>query len=169
MSSTTRMMAALGATPSDPQPDHFPRWVLWCAAGILGFSLVSVAAVRLTGNGPDQIAARLAAEGKFAADPMAAQRPLRFSDRPDGGVAVTDARTGEPVAEFHGEQGFVRGALRALVRERKARGIGDEKPFQLMASPDGRLTLLDPMTGQKIELGSFGPTNAGGFAKLLKE
>lgn len=168
MSSTTRMMAALGAAPSDPQPDHFPRWVLLCAAGIIGFSLVAVAAVRLTGNGPDQIAARLAAEGKVA-HPMAVQRPLRFSDRADGGVSVTDARTGEPVAEFHGEQGFVRGALRALVRERRARGIGDEKPFQLMAAPDGRLTLLDPMTGQKIELGSFGPTNAGGFAKLLKE
>jgi putative photosynthetic complex assembly protein len=125
--------------------------------------------VRLTGNGPDQIAARLAAEGKAPPGVPGLQRPLRFADRADGGISVTDARTGEPVAEFHGEQGFVRGALRALARERQLRGIGSEQPFQLIATPQGQLTLLDPLTGQRVELGSFGPTNAGGFAKLLKE
>jgi putative photosynthetic complex assembly protein len=67
-----------------------------------------------------------------------------------------------------GEQGFLRGALRALSRERRARGLGSEQPFQLVARPDGRLTLIDPVTDQRIDLESFGPTNAGKFASLLE-
>ncbi len=136
--------------------DTFPRWVLLCAGGILLFTLISVAAVRLTGNGPDQ---RPAAGGT--------ERPLRFEDRPDGSIAVIDGQTGQLVSRITGEQGFMRGSLRALARERKARGISNEQPFQLIAGPQGGLTLFDPVTNQRIELQSFGPTNAGAFAPLL--
>jgi hypothetical protein len=38
----------------------------------------------------------------------------------------------------------------------------------LIARPDGRLTLVDPVTDQRIDLESFGPTNAGKFATLLE-
>jgi putative photosynthetic complex assembly protein len=99
--------------------------------------------------------------------PINWQRTLRFEDRPDGSIAVVDGRTGELVASVQGEQGFLRGALRALSRERRARGLGPEQPFELIARPDGRLTLVDPVTEQRIELESFGPTNAGRFASLL--
>ena len=142
-----------------PAPDSFPRWFLWSAGALVLFSLCSVALVRLTGNGPDQ---QRAAEGSTA------QRALRFEDRPDGGIAVVDARTGALVSTFQGEQGFLRGALRALSRERRARGLGAEYPFELIARPDGRLTLIDPVTQQRIDLESFGPTNAGTFAQLLE-
>ena len=138
-------------------PDTFPRWVLMCGGGVIAFSLISVGLVRLTGNGPDQRPA-----------PATQERQLRFEDRPDGSIAITDARSGEPVSSVQGEQGFVRGALRALARERKARGLGAEQPFQLIARPDGRLTLIDPVTDQRIDLESFGPTNAGKFASLLE-
>jgi putative photosynthetic complex assembly protein len=79
-----------------------------------------------------------------------------------------DGRTGALVASVQGEQGFLRGALRALSRERRARGLGPEQPFQLIARPDGRLTLVDPVTDQRIDLESFGPINAGKFASLLE-
>jgi putative photosynthetic complex assembly protein len=142
-------------------PDSFPRWFLWSAGAMVVVSLLSVATVRLTGNGPDQ---RRAALGEPAAP---VERPLRFEDRANGAVAVIDARTGEKVAAFEGEQGFVRGALRALARHRKARGIGSEEPFELQVKPDGALTLLDPATGERIDIGSFGPTHAAAFAGLL--
>jgi hypothetical protein len=29
------------------------------------------------------------------------------------------------------------------------------------------MTLADPATGRKVDLGSFGPTNAGVFAELM--
>ena len=150
---TTVRRTASGA----PAPDSFPRWFLLGAAALVLFSLASVGLVRLTGNGPDQRAA-----------PAVQERPLRFMDRPDGGIAVVDALTGQPVADIHGEQGFLRGALRALARERRVRGLGSEQPFQLIARTDGRLTLADPATGQRIDLESFGPVNAGAFAALLE-
>lgn len=153
-------MTAIRRTASgDPAPDSFPRWFLIGAGALVVFSLVSVALVRLTGNGPDQ---------RRAVEPSAVQRPLRFEDRPDGSIAVVDGRTGELVTAVQGEQGFLRGALRALSRERRARGLGPEQPFQLIARPDGRLTLIDPVTEQRIDLESFGPTNAGTFARLLE-
>lgn len=142
-------------------PDNFPRWFLIGAGSLILFSLLSVAVIRLTGNGPDQKAS--AAQTGRGGE----QRPLRFEDRSDGGIAITDARTGELVSVLRGEQGFVRGALRALVRERRMREIGTSEAFQLIARPDGGLTLFDPATGRRVDLESFGPTNAQSFARLM--
>ena len=142
--------------PAPRAPDTFPRWVLMCAGGVIALSLISVGLVRITGNGPDQKPA-----------PGTVERALRFEDRPDGSIAVIDGRTGELVRSFQGEQGFLRGTLRALARERKARGLGSEMPFQLISRTDGGLTLFDPVTQQRVDLESFGPTNAGAFAPLL--
>lgn len=145
-------LAPKGATA----PDSFPRWALLCAGGILAFSLISVGLVRITGNGPDQRAAA-----------PTVQRALLFQDQKDGGVLVADGLTGEKLTVLYGEQGFVRGALRALTRERHARGIGSSQPFDLVARVDGRLTLMDPSTGQRVDLESFGPTNTAEFARFL--
>jgi putative photosynthetic complex assembly protein len=143
--------------------DSFPRWFLLSAGALIAFSLVSVAIVRITGNGPDQRAAR----GLGASAP-GLQRPLRFEDRADGSIVVVDGRTGELVAQIEGQQGFVRGALAHAARERQMCGLGPQAPFQLQAHPDGALVLLDPQTGERINLASFGPTNAGAFAQLLR-
>ena len=147
---------AVGNKNSGVASDSFPKWVLYCAGGIIAFSLISVGLVRITGNGPDQIAAA-----------ATAQRSLVFKDQPDGGVLGADGRTGEKLTVLFGEQGFVRGALRALTRERHARGIGSAPPFDLVARVDGRITLTDPSTGQRVDLESFGPSNAAEFARFL--
>lgn len=160
-------MRALPSTPRQdasgrPLADSFPRAFLIAAALMVGLSLVSVAAVRVTGNGPDQL--RAAGQETVTAQ---TQRPLRFEDRPDGSIAVVDAQSGRVVSQFHGEQGFVRGALRALARERKARGLGPEQPFELIRRPDGSLLLRDPVSGGQIDLGSFGPSHVEAFATLM--
>ena len=145
---------------SHPMPTHttdtFPRWVLWVTACLLAFTLGAVALVRITGNGPDQLAAATVNE-----------RLLRFEDSAGGGVAVIDGETGKLLTTITGEQGFFRGALRALARDRIARKIGAEQPFKLISRTDGRLTLFDPVSGQRIDLESFGPTNAAVFAQFL--
>lgn len=94
------------------------------------------------------------------------QRSLFFSDLPDGDIAVLDASTGQSVARFAGEQGFLRSTLRALVRERLREHMGADAPFLLIGRTDGRLTLLDPATQQRIDLESFGPSNYAVFASL---
>lgn len=94
------------------------------------------------------------------------ERLLRFQDGSQGEIVVIDARTDQQVALYQGEQGFLRGSLRALMRERVLRGLGPSAPLQLMGHPDGRLTLRDPATGERIALESFGPTNAAVYARL---
>lgn len=143
-------------TAKPPAPDTFPRWVLWTVGFLMVFTLGSIGLVRITGNGPDQLAAATVSE-----------RLLRFEDRPDGGVAVIDGITGQLLTTVTGEQGFLRGAIRALARDRTARKIGAEQPFKLISRTDGRLTLFDPVSGQRVDLESFGPTNAGVFAPFL--
>jgi putative photosynthetic complex assembly protein len=96
------------------------------------------------------------------------QRALRFEDRPDGGVAVIDAASAREIETVHGEQGFLRGTLRGFARERKRRDLGSAPPFELAARADGRLTLIDPATGHRVDLDSFGPTNAAVFSRWLE-
>ncbi len=99
-------------------------------------------------------------------NPISWQRTLRFEDRPNGDVAVMEGQSHTEITRYSGEQGFVRGILRTLSRERMRRGIGSGPAFELIGHTDGRLTLLDPATGQRINLESFGPTNMASFAKL---
>ncbi len=135
-----------------------PRGVLLAIGGVLLASVIAVAAVRMSGTDirePDQAAV--------------AVRELRFEDRPDGSVAVIDAPTKTVIHTMTGENGFFRGALRGLARERKRNGLGPEQPFQLIGRADGRLTLVDPATGQRIDLESFGPTNAAVFARFMAD
>lgn len=143
------------STMTAPSPP-FPRGPLIAIAVLLGGVLLAVAAVRLSGTvirAPDA--------------PAVQSRSLRFEDRPDGHIAVIDARLGREVHAIVGEAGFVRGTLRGLARERKRMGGGPEQPFELVSHADGRLTLHDAVTGRIIDLDAFGPTNASGFARLL--
>ena len=94
------------------------------------------------------------------------QRTLQFRDLPGGDISVLDSESGQQVAHFSGEQGFLRSTLRALARERHREKLGGDAPFLLIGRTDGRLTLQDPSTGQRIDLESFGPSNAAVFASL---
>lgn len=146
----------MNAMPTQPAPQALPRGALLSVLGLVLAALLGAAAVRWSGSPIREPDARTVAE-----------RQLRFADAPDGSVLITDARTGALVARIEGEQGFLRGALRALARERRLAGIGAEPPFALLARADGRLTLQDPSTGQRIDLESFGPSNSAVFARLL--
>jgi len=144
-------------------PPHAQRHILprhiGVALGLVMFaSLALVAVVRWSG-----------AEIRHADSPSQQVRLLRFEDRPNGDIGVVNAQTGADVAQFSGEQGFLRGALRAMARERKRRDLGPMEPFELHARTDGRLTLIDPATQMRLDLESFGPTNAGLFAQLLQD
>jgi putative photosynthetic complex assembly protein len=135
-----------------------PRGPLLAIAGIVVASVLAVAGVRLTGIGATQM----------PADAPVAVRALRFEDRPDGSIAILDATGRDAVMEIEpGTNGFLRSTMRGLARERKRSGASSEIPFQLAAHADGRLTLEDPATGRRVDLGSFGPTNAGVFARIM--
>jgi putative photosynthetic complex assembly protein len=133
-----------------------PPAALALIGSLLLLTLLIVAAVRWSGmeiREPDAPSVQVA--------------HLRFLDRSDGGIDVMDAQAGRRLSVIDGEAGFLRGALRVLSGERKKRGIGSQEPFELHRRQDGRLTLLDPQTGTRLDLESFGPEHAASFARLL--
>jgi putative photosynthetic complex assembly protein len=98
--------------------------------------------------------------------PVVHSRALQFEDTASGAVAVRDAQTGAQIALFEGEQGFLRGVLRAMARERKLRNAERHATLLLQNHADGSLSLFDATTGERINLESFGHTQRATFARL---
>ena len=97
-------------------------------------------------------------------------RDLLFSDQHDGGVLVTDAKTGKRVALVEPKTGgFLRGIMRGLVREHKLNDQAAGTPFRLTQWADGRLSIADPTTKESFDLEAFGSTNEKAFADLLRD
>lgn len=94
-------------------------------------------------------------------------RDIRFADRADGSLSVTDADGALISVVEPGQGGFIRGVMRGRARERRLDGQGAELPFRIARHADGRITLEDLATGVRVVLNSFGPTNAEAFARLL--
>ncbi|MBL8672024.1 MAG: hypothetical protein JNK11_15295 [Alphaproteobacteria bacterium] len=136
----------------------FPRGALIGAAALIGFALTAAAVGRAAGVGTTSLPDA----------PEQSARDLRFADRDDGAVAVYEATSGSLVAVIEpGTNGFARGVLRGLARERKRQDIEAAPPFRLTRWADGRLSIEDPQTGRRIDLGAFGPTNIETFARLM--
>lgn len=97
-----------------------------------------------------------------------AQRELVFEDAPDGGILVKDGDTGELALTLpSGTNGFLRGALRAMADRRRRADKPYDEPFVLTAWQDGRVTIEDPLTDERIAVSSFGPTQVKSFVALL--
>lgn len=142
--------------PPRPQPS-LPRGALLLAGAAVVGSLLLVAIARFTDTG------RPADVGT-----PSVSRDFRFADRPDGGIGVYVPGVAEPVTVVApASNGFIRGTLRGLNRERRREDLAAEIPFRISAWPDGRLTLEDLSNGRRIDLLAFGQTNAEAFAQLL--
>jgi putative photosynthetic complex assembly protein len=125
---------------------------------LVGMALLLVVTARLTGYQP----------AKPPPSSVVQSEDLRFEDQPTGAVAIYSSRDNRLVDTLPpGTNGFVRGVLRGLARERRADNIGPDLPLRLTRWADGRLSLDDPSTGRHVDLEVFGPTNAGAFADIL--
>jgi putative photosynthetic complex assembly protein len=135
-----------------------PRAALLGAAGVIALSLGLAAAAGVE---------RARAPAVPAPVELAA-RDVRFEDRADGAIVVIDAADGREVSVVPPRtNGFIRGVLRGFARNRKLESLGRGGSFRLSRRADGRLSLSDPQTGRRVDLGSFGPTNEAAFAQLL--
>lgn len=138
--------------------DKVPKGFIIAAGVMVAGALLLVSIARLTGYRPPQPPVSAIVE----------QRDFRFVDRADGAVLVYDVSDGHlTYTVLPSTEGFVRGVLRGLVRERRADHIGAQPPFRLTHWADGRLSLDDPSTGRHVDLEVFGPTNAAAFAAIL--
>ncbi len=142
--------------PSGPR-GSMPRGALITAAAMVFGSLGLVAFTRLTSTGPAP-----------ETGTVVASRDLRFADRPDGGIGVFVPGQAEPIdIVAPASNGFIRGTLRGLNRERRREDLAADVPFRIRAYADGRLTLEDLSNGRRIDLIAFGHINAEAFARLL--
>jgi putative photosynthetic complex assembly protein len=97
-----------------------------------------------------------------------ASRSLVFTDAPDGGITVTDGNSQQVVTEVAPNTNqFLRGAIRGLARSRRAVNASPKAAFILTQYEDGRLMLDDPITGERVAVSSFGPTQIESFRALL--
>lgn len=158
------MQAEFGAATAQSaasKRDTFPKSALLIVFGVIAAVLATVAVIRDTERGPRDLADAVLT------------LPIRFEDRADGAVVVRSGAgpvigDGEVLQVFDpGTNGFVRGALRGLARERKRRAIGAEVPFTLVLWPSGMMSLEDPTTHNTIDLSAFGPSNAEPFMRIL--
>jgi putative photosynthetic complex assembly protein len=137
-----------------------PRPMLIAVAALMAFSLAAAGLGRLT-----------ATEGPRPVDstPVASMQ-ITFADQADGSIDVVRATDGVVVDTLApGTNGFVRGALRGLVRQRRLHDAGSAVPFELTRWENGKLSLTDPATGERLFLSAFGPTNRDAFAQILSK
>lgn len=140
-------------------PQRFPLAPLLGAGSLILISLVSVAWLQWFGE---------PAEPSVDVSTLLVTRSLQFEDTVEGNVKVFDADSGELIADLpSGQYGFVRATVRGLARSRRARGMGSEVPFTLEQHNNGQLLLIDPLTGQAIDLWAFGSLNAEPFREFL--
>jgi putative photosynthetic complex assembly protein len=155
---------------TQPLHDHhgrpIPKPVLLAVFGMVAvtFALTGAVAVGLLDR--PQTAQ---AERRAAGVPVVRERTLVFTDRDDGALVITEPGAGviETIAPMS-DQGFVRGAIRSMGRERRMKGVAPDAPYALRLWGDGRLSLEDLGTGRTVELDSFGPDNRAAFLRLLQ-
>ena len=135
-----------------------PKGGVFAAAALILFSLAVVTTVRLTGVGGVHVTLPAAVESL----------DLRFADGEAGAVLVYDASDNHLLDTLKpGSNGFVLVVMRGLARERRKVDVGAQPPFRMTRYTSGQLTLTDTSTGQQIDLGAFGSTNAAAFARLM--
>lgn len=91
---------------------------------------------------------------------------LSFDDRDDGAILAYEGDILVAVLPS-GEGGFVRGALRALARQRRLGDQGSAAPFRIIEWADGRVSIEDPTTAETVQVNAFGQDNVAAFVRLL--
>lgn len=157
------------AAPRDPSAEAsrngrrrwlaYPTFPLASAGSLVIIALVAVAFLQ-TGE--------RSSEGQPVTPNIVMEVRLFFEDKEDGSVVVTDAGSGATIDILEpGTNGFLRSTMRTFVHERKAVHVGNEAPFSVKQTEDGRLILADPATGREVDLWAFGETNARAFMRFL--
>ncbi|CCD96360.1 conserved hypothetical protein [Bradyrhizobium sp. ORS 375] len=141
------------------EPDIvIPKGALRAAFALVIFSLVAAGVGRWTGVGT------VHTDHAAAVQTVA----LRFEDRPDGGISVVSPDSGKVVGIVEaGGDGFLRTVLRSMAFDRQRHAIGSGPAFTINRWADGRMSLDDPATGRRVDLGPFGDDNKRRFTELM--
>lgn len=130
------------------------------AAGIMiALALLITGSARLSG---------ISATQEIGGAHVLSSRTLRFADGSQGTVLVYDGATGRLIATAApGTNGFLRGALRGLMRVRKRDAVDYATPYTLRQMSNGQLLLTDQGQDITLDLNAYGRTNAAVFEAFL--
>ncbi len=143
---------------SDMHDQPFPRGILIAIASLVGFTILAVGVARLTGFDPSQA----------PLSPAVQVRDLRFVEVGEGELAVYDDATDALLEKLPPQgDGFIRGVLRTLARERRMHSVDPDGPYRLSLRENGRYTLEDLTTDFFVDLRAFGPTNEAAVGRFL--
>lgn len=99
---------------------------------------------------------------------VVSSRTLRFADGDHGSVLIYDGASGKVIATAApGTNGFLRGALRGLMRVRKRDAVDYATPYLLRQMSNGQLLLTDQGQNITLDLNAYGSTNAAVFQAFL--
>lgn len=139
--------------------DTVPKFAIKAGAVVIGLSIACTALGRYADVGTYHVPQR----------PVSQSVDIGFADAPDGSVIVSEKPGDKTIVVLApGTNGFIRGTMRGLVRDRRMRNLGSETPFTLARRDNGHLTLSDPATGRVLELNGFGVTNVGAFETIMQ-
>jgi putative photosynthetic complex assembly protein len=125
----------------------------------LALTVLAIGGMRLSGYQPPK---------SIPQQPADAVRLLQAKDTARGIVVISDATTGEEIKTFKsGEGSFVRAILRALVNDRRHKGLSLAGNFRLERHNGQLLFLIDEATGRTLSLNAFGPSNTAVFAAFM--
>ena len=140
--------------------NRIPPLPLALSFGMALVALALVAGARLVGVSPEQTL-----PGAAVVD----SRLISIEQAPDGRITVSDATTGQPIANSApGVEGFLRGALRGLNRIRMADASLKGEPYRLERLANSQILLIDTGSGVTLDLNAYGRSNAAVFAKYLE-
>ncbi len=147
------------SAPAEPI-DRIPRPMLFAVGTLLFATLALTAWFRLNDLPPQHSGPPVTSEAERA--------EILIREIPGGGTLILDPATGSEVVRLaEGEDGFVRGMLRALEHVRALHGVAPDTAVELVRWPGGHLALRDPATEWRAELVGFGADNRATFATLM--
>jgi putative photosynthetic complex assembly protein len=107
--------------------------------------------------------------GTMGSSPVVESRDLLFLKQADGTMSVFTSGDRSLVSTLpSAEEGFVAMTIKGLVRERRKFNVAETMPYRINRMQNGRLSLVDPLIGTRIELVAFGRTNIGAFDEILR-
>ena len=144
-------------------PPVFPR------AALVFFVLVISGSLVLAVLGSAGKVGSNSADAVYNAE-VQASRTIRFEELASGELAIIDHDSGQQITLLPpGNEGFIRGVLRGIARERMQHSVAMSSPFTLTRWADGQLALDDLATQRRLRLNGFGVDNERAFSRLLTD
>jgi putative photosynthetic complex assembly protein len=143
---------------AQPRDGQFPRWFLWSVGAMMVFAMAFAGLGRIEREraGPPVLA------------PVAEQITILFDERIDGSVEILRESDRTLLDRLPSDgSGFLRGVFRSLKRDRVIRSIPQGEPYLLVRRTNGRVSIVDAVSGERINLNGFGPTNLATANRVL--